>query len=325
VKSSVRPPAPSIAYIVPAFKWEDGYKSSTKTWERGRISALRIYLQRPFYVSGDRESLGFVLPQAGANSAVMDLCSRRGLDPLWRGGDAAGAIELNAQDFAGASAVAKDCSLAETSGKVDVVPYEVHFAPDRNMWFCDVRIDSKDAYYPFVRLGAVRYQPDSINDGTNDTRISPIVVADFMQIAPNRWLYLQKNGRQDFTLTISGITYKGAEAAADPAIYPACAGNPPNPVHSTFKITVQQRWHMIGKDLGWRPLSCDAIPNCAGPDNQGITTWRYDIHLPHSHSTHKYRLLIEEYEWFKTDSTPDLSGPDQASQSRLVYADFFEL
>jgi hypothetical protein len=167
VNSSIRPPAPSIAYIVPAFQWEEGYQSSTKTLAHGRISALRIYLERPFLVSGDKERIGFVLASAGANDTVLNLCSRRWLDPIWGGGDKAGSTELSAQDFAGGGDLASACSLGETSAKVDVVPYEVTPNRERNMWYCDVRIDSKDAYYPFVRLGVVRYQPDSINDGMN--------------------------------------------------------------------------------------------------------------------------------------------------------------
>jgi len=331
VNSSIRPPAPSIAYIVPAFQWEDGYQSATETLAHGRISTLRIYLERPFLVSGDREGIGFVLPPAGgASPTVLDLCSRRGLDPIWGGADKAGSTELSAQDFAGGGPVATGCLLAETSATVDVVPYEVTPKPERNMWSCDVRIDSKDAYYPFVRLGVVRYQPDSIRPDpthgvTDDVRISPVVVADFTQLAPNRWLHLQKKDGKTYSLAISGVTYGAATAAPDSATYPACTGNPPSPTHSTFTITVQQRWHAIGKDLGWRPVSCAAIPNCAFSKTDGVTVWRYDLHLPHSSSTHKYRLLIEEYEWFNADETPDLTGPSATPQSRLIYADFIEL
>jgi hypothetical protein len=331
VNSSIRPPAPSIAYIVPAFQWEEGYQSATKTLAHGRISTLRIYLERPFLVSGDREGIGFVLPPAGgASPTVLDLCSRRGLDPIWGGADKAGSTELSAQDFAGGGPVATGCLLAETSATVDVVPYEVTPKPERNMWSCDVRIDSKDAYCPFVRLGVVRYQPDSIRPDpthgvTDDVRISPVVVADFMQLAPNRWLHLQKKDGKTYSLAISGVTYGAATAAPDSATYPACTGNPPSPTHSTFTITVQQRWHAIGKDLGWRPVSCAPIPNCAFSKTDGVTVWRYDLHLPHSSSTHKYRLLIEEYEWFKADETPDLTGPAATPQSRLIYADFIEL
>lgn len=195
------------------------------------------------------------------------------------------------------------------------------------MWYCDVRIDSKDAYTPFVRLGVVRYQRDAVVKDTNDARISPVVVADFMQLAPNRWLHLHKRDSKNYSLTISGVTYQGAEAGQDSSIYPACSVSPAgNPIakHSTFNITVQQRWHAVGWDLGWRPAACAPIPDCTLSEDSGITVWRYDLKLDHSSSTHKYRLLIEEHEWFPVEKQ-DMSGPEGAPQSRLIYADFIEL
>jgi len=327
VKSSVRPPAPSIAYIVPAFLWEEGYNPARKEIARGRITALRIYLLRPFLVSGDREQIGFVIPPAGANDVVLGLSSRRGLDPIWAGGKKAGASDLTAADFAGGDNVAQGCMLAETPVTVDVVPYKVQFCGERNMWYCDIRIDSKDAYTPFVRLGVVRYQPDAVMKDTNDARISPVVVTDFMQLAPNRWLHLHKKDSKNYSLTISGVTYQGAEAGPDASTYPACSVSPagqPIVKHSTFNITVQQRWHAVGKDLGWRPAACAPIPNCTLSEDSGITVWRYDLKLDHSSSTHKYRLLIKEYEWFPVEKQ-DMSGPEAVPQSRLIYADFIEL
>ncbi len=221
-----------------------------------------------------------MIPPAGTNDVVLGLSSRRGLDPIWAGGKTAGASDLTAADFAGGESVAPACMLAETPVQVDVVPYKVQFCAERNMWYCDVRIDSKDAYTPFVRLGVVRYQPDSVNDGTGDARISPVVVADFMQLAPNRWLHLHKRDSKNYSLSISGVTYQGAEAAQDASKYPACSVNPagtPIANHSTFNITVQQRWHAVGRDLGWRPAACAPIPNCTFSEDSGITVWRYDL------------------------------------------------
>jgi hypothetical protein len=328
VRSSVRPPAPSIAYIVPAFKWEEGYQSSSKTWVRGRVSALRIYVERPFRVSGNEECIGIALTPSGANRTVAELTSRWGLDPLRGGGESLGMRELAATDFAGGEQVAPACVLSEkTDTSVDVVPYKVSYAEERGLWFCDVRINSADAYYPFVRLGVVRYQPHAFSALTHDVgeaRISPVVVADFMQIAPNRWVHLQKKDGKTISLSISGVSYSDAEAAAPPDSDPPCTGATGRTAkHTTFKVTVQQRWHALGKELGWRPVDCQPIPNCGAAGNDHVNVWRYDVHLPHSTSTHKYRLLIEEYEWLNVDESVDINHPVPAA--RLVYADFFEL
>ena len=67
-----------------------------------------------------------------------------------------------------------------------------------------------DAYFPFVRLGVVRFQPDSLQpdscnpDPTQEARISPVVMADFVQIAPNRWIHLQRRD-VEISISISGV------------------------------------------------------------------------------------------------------------------------
>src|SRR5260370_42577393 len=79
VLSSVRPPAPSIAYIVPAFAWQDTWEHSTKSWKRGRTIVLRVYLNRPFLLSGDEECLGVVLGTAQSGRSPV---TEWGGDPI---------------------------------------------------------------------------------------------------------------------------------------------------------------------------------------------------------------------------------------------------
>ena len=62
VPSSARPATPKVLYIVPTFRWqvepgEDGSAVSR------RHSGLRVYLERPWYSSGDGELLGVVVRQ----------------------------------------------------------------------------------------------------------------------------------------------------------------------------------------------------------------------------------------------------------------------
>jgi len=79
IRSTSRPPAPDIAYVVPIFNWKrekEGHSvESTRTG-----GGLRIYLNRPWYKSGDNEKLGIVLwgetgsasvpPSSGQDSCV---------------------------------------------------------------------------------------------------------------------------------------------------------------------------------------------------------------------------------------------------------------
>jgi hypothetical protein len=153
------------------------------------------------------------------------------------------------------------------------------------------------------------------------------VMADCMQIAPNHWVHLQRKDGRNISISISGVTYTDAEPTQVGDSDPACPSDIPHTTptrsHTTFELTLQQRWHAIGKDLGWRPVDCHPIPNCTPVQMQnGVNVWRYDLHLPHSASTHKYRLLIEEFEWLLADGAA-VGSP--VSSPRLVYADFFEL
>ena len=47
------------------------------------------------------------------------------------------------------------------------------------------------AYYPFVRLALARFHPIS----TGKAHLSPAVTADYMQLAPDRFLVMSKGGR----------------------------------------------------------------------------------------------------------------------------------
>ena len=56
VPCSAPPAPPKVLYIVPAFAWQDGGSSAAPS--RRRHVGLRVYLDRPWYSSGDGERLG---------------------------------------------------------------------------------------------------------------------------------------------------------------------------------------------------------------------------------------------------------------------------
>ncbi len=100
VPSSKRPDAPSLLYIVPQFKWE---RSANATKRSG--GGLRIYLDRPWYSSGDDEKLavllaptGGLLPAAAVNPTLEPYVTLWGKDPIWNTAPARNA-ELGVGDF----------------------------------------------------------------------------------------------------------------------------------------------------------------------------------------------------------------------------------
>jgi len=61
VPSSARPAAPKLLYAIPYFQWTRNAQDGTLV--RSRKTGVRVYLERPWYSSGDGELLGVVLAE----------------------------------------------------------------------------------------------------------------------------------------------------------------------------------------------------------------------------------------------------------------------
>ncbi len=85
--------------------------------------------------------------------------------------------------------------------RVDVAPHQVGYDADRKLWYCDVVIQPGDAYFPFIRLALARYHPVSVNGA----HLSQVVLAEFQQLAPDRYLSITRNGNK-LNLTLHGYT-----------------------------------------------------------------------------------------------------------------------
>ena len=85
IPASARPDAPRVLYVVPTFGWER--QTSTNLKRSMRFGGgLRVYLDRPWYSSGDGELLGVVLYGEGFpidREAWKHLVTQWGLDPIW--------------------------------------------------------------------------------------------------------------------------------------------------------------------------------------------------------------------------------------------------
>jgi len=92
VLNSARPDAPKVAYIIPSFGWSK-VKSTPADQDPKKVAitskrsggGLRIYLERPWYSSGNGEKLAVILSREAKPSTKMEtLVSRWGKDPIWR-------------------------------------------------------------------------------------------------------------------------------------------------------------------------------------------------------------------------------------------------
>lgn len=246
VLSSARPDAPRVKYIVPSWKWEqDPVDAATwTTFRRTRIGGgLRVWMDRPWYSSGEGEKLGVVLWRGPGqpNERTGKRVSQFGMDPAWD--SALPSAVLAPNHFANAVDADANLTLAEAPGgpSVDVVAFEPEYdAASRRLWFCDIDLSRKagTSYYPFVRLALARYQRHSIN---NATKLSAVIQSDFHQLVPSRTLTVTFTGPRKLDVTVWG-----------PAPY--------GTIRNRVEVMVEHHDGSIPGNLGWK-----AVPGMTNP------------------------------------------------------------
>jgi hypothetical protein len=295
VASSARPVAPDILYLIPAFVWANTWDHDQKKAYTGRTIIVRAYHGRPFLLSGNNETLGVVLsdPNSGVAPADQNFVSRWGADPTRTITTPILRNELTEDNLCEPGPEIETCVLAE-GGTARVKPCAIQYSHERQLWFTDIPINTQHANAPFVRLALVRWQPDALSV-TTEARCSQVVFAEFMQIAPDRWVSIQKKSgaKNTYTITISG------------AFIPGIVGNDP-PQCFTFEL--YKRWYALGSDTGWRKIDCTyAFRYQKATDDSGVSSWTTDFDIRHSVYAAKYRVLLSEQEFPGVDNRKSFS------------------
>jgi hypothetical protein len=254
IPSSAPPPAPEVLYVVPTFGWvrtSDVKKRSS--WRRG--GGLRVYLNRPWNVSGYGEMLAVAVPSAAftgnpnvkpAAQPLKNFVTQWGNDPIWLSPFVAGVapkrsnfpLARTAPDPTGkwlpafaptteadqqapfhATALRHpEAVSAEPDFLVDVAPHDVFYDPDRHLWYCDIEVAWGVSYYPFIRLALARYQPTSVPGA----HLSKIVLADFMPLIADRWLNVtQTQEARTKRVAVFGSTYSDSSSHIEAERAPA--------------------------------------------------------------------------------------------------------
>jgi len=193
IRSTQAPEVPRVVYTVPTFRWQRDLAVGQAEQISTRLgNGLRVYLERPWFSSGDGELLGVVLLGDGAAfdtipEPMMPFVTQWGLDPLFD--TVLPKAMARASDFS-AQVVSETIPLLENGSNVHVVGHRVQWDDDRKLWFCDIVLDAGwRTYMPFVRLAVVRYQPHSISG----MKISRVQLAEFAQVLPRRATTLQRS------------------------------------------------------------------------------------------------------------------------------------
>jgi hypothetical protein len=261
--------------------------------------------------------LGPGLPGDPLASFVTDW----GSDPVWQSGDPQGYPTASA--FPRRVATTSGLTLAEFADThtVTVAAHEVHYDPERRLWYCDIDVTLEGTYFPFIRLALARYQPNSIPNA----HLSRVVMTDFMQLVPDRTAELSFSG-DNMTVTVSGLGGRNIVEEIRQSRF-AAAPPPPAPGNGMWVSFQRSEPHLEG-ELAWRTLG-DPIPLPLTKRDGFSGMWRGSLSFPQSAADGAHRLLITETETYPRDH---LEGdprpkafPSAPTRSRIVYADAFEV
>ncbi len=384
VPNAARPARPNVLYVLPTFEWDrkdsvrfdgnarpdisgtpisgiTGFGSTSKRMPGG----LRIYLDRPWYSSGDGELLGVViwpgelqvplkapgivihqgdranLPKMVGNSqaqrktdlsvlaraaqispelpeSLKPVITQWGIDPIWEA-NALPADRPSFGHFKNTAQIGVHLTLPELESlqapstdyyNVGVAAYKPEYDKDRGLWYCDVQINAGDAYFPFIRLALVRFQPNSLTNA----HLSGVVLADLAQLTPERTATItyDPSNPTNIDIVVAGLSYSSSSAGKGPSL---------------VEGTLETNPSGADDDTAWIPIPDGTVVLQAKP--LGIySVWRYQLRL-HRLKVPKHqalRLVIKEYEILQADARVKqgqalLAARGPITGQRLVYAE----
>ena len=353
VPSSAPPPAPQVLYVLPTFAWardQDGSGNAVSE----RRGGLRVYLARPWNVSGFGEMLAVMLPPpdfsgdpetSPAGHPLKNYATQWAADPIWDA-DTPPGLAPRLADFQlarlasdpkgawlppGAPASEADQrpgafpvsglpppGLTAADLALACAPHDVEWDEERQLWRCDIALESGSAYFPFIRLALARYQPTSL-DGAH---LSNIVLADFVALTPSRWLSVAPSADpRSRQVTVSGHGYRDSSGHVEAEKSP---GSVAVAKTSTIKVWVEQLDPRLGSDFGWLPFPAATITPF--PPQAPEALWSGEVTVPEvSNGLGPLRLAVVEYEEHIVDDDLPYEFPLTRKGSRVVFVEYHQL
>jgi hypothetical protein len=355
IPSSARPAPPVVRDVIPMFKWEQTTEPEHPfAVRRVRRSGVRIWLDRPWFSSGDGEMLAIITtgdptlfgdPElAGDHPETVSLWARDPILvgppmsysyevpilPAWQ--QRAVQLKLAPDGLPGRPALhvarqgPKDATQRDKV--VNAYAYVPEFDPKRKRWFVDVILDSTSSVWPFLRLAVARYQPNSVPG----QEFSPIVTTDFVQLPPERIGTLSRPDTDAVRISLSGVT---ALTSAPGITLPDAKPNLTQLVNLLPKshnvvATLQARNKSSNSEIDWVQRGDVVTCDLAGVDEDSFNaTWSASLplkpaeHLVTPATEDDLRVQVEEYEILSADPQP--GAADLTESQRLIYADHFYL
>ena len=343
VKSSVRPSQVKVLEMLPMMAWDK--KQTSAGFRHIRSGGVtRVYLDRPWFSSGQGELLGVVcinpdsiqkgVTMMRINQDFSKWVSQWGSDPIHLPVEKISSYPL-LKDFYNYSISKEKITLQEAPGiTVDVAGYPVHYDYDKKQWYSDIYITApKGQYFTFSRFAFARFQPESLAVGDKmdrfgtemayDLHLSRIVHADFMQLLPqkvSRLSFTQTGSKRKFKVNLTGpISIKSQSTAGTIA-------------SNHVEVNIEQRndsgkepiYVMDPTQTFWAGYEQNAI-------NNGVGSWTKEMSLPEIYDTVPFRVVVKEWEWHYADKDVNSAlavnvGDQSFSMApRLVFANTFEI
>ena len=283
ILSSARPAAPLVLYAIPVFDWSRTSAPDGSQVRFRKGGGVRVYLERPWFSSGDGELLAVILVDEADYPPSDDyrpFITQWGNDPVWYFDQTPRTSAPVVANFSRAVVFDTGLRLDEVDPSVIAVGHSVEFDCDRGLWFCDIQIDAGQAYSPLARLALARYQPHSLPG----VELSRVVLADFVPLFPDRTVTVNpvQGDSNSFTITVEGLTFSG--------------GN-------LIEVTLEQRVPGTQDEAGWEPVGGGVNVT------SGATLWSGQVTLPNPRFAGQFRLVIREQEQYpisRDHIAPDL-------------------
>ena len=308
--NSAPPPIPEIIDVVPLLRWEEEGNLATGLTSTRYGIGLRVWLARPWFATGAGEMLGIICRDDGM--VVPSMATFREITYIARDPLHAGTIPmpLDRSSFEGAATSIDEIQVTTQSGRANVslVAFEPKYDRLQDAWYCDLRFDTGTAYFPFVRLGLVRYQPRSI-PGCETSRVSPTY---FIQPLPDRAMTVVGSSEGALRVTLRGPAPMGRVGPTG-----AVTGT-----NVAVAMIEEQDPRIADPSLGWTAIGTEVVL-AATVDDGGVATWSGEVPVPQG-GAQRRRLSVREYELHMADDRTSAFG-DQVETRRLVHADYILL
>jgi hypothetical protein len=305
VPSSARPEAPRLLYVLPTFGWQR--QTGTNLIGSRRSGGLRVYLDRPWFSSGEDELLGVVYTSAltpatprKERERLSPYVTQWGFDPVHA--SRPGTPAMTRDHFPDAVSHAGELSVPELPGvTLAVAAHRPAYAPDRQLWYCDITVNAGESYFPFVRLALARYQPHAMVG----VELSRIVAANIAQVAPDRSVIVTYDPYDPdaVNVVVAGFTYDESRET----------------LRTEIEVWAERQYDPGRGELGWGVApGVSVTASVASVNVTDRLLWHGQVNLPPDRAPGEFRVTVKEYERYIGDGPP---GEFPPIVRRLVYAE----